>query len=43
MYLVSVYVSTKFRPDRTSNLAAILENQLRAITPEHNGWISSKF
>jgi hypothetical protein len=30
MYLGTVYVSTKFLPDRTSK-AAIFENQLRAI------------
>jgi hypothetical protein len=31
MYLGTVYVSTKFQPDRTSNMATILKNQLRAI------------
>jgi hypothetical protein len=31
MYLGTVYVSTKLRPDQTSNMAAILENQLRVI------------
>jgi hypothetical protein len=34
MYLGTVYVSTKFRPDRSSNMAAILENHLRAIDPK---------
>jgi hypothetical protein len=37
MYLDTTYISTKFRPDRTSNMAAkvaILENQLRAIDPK---------
>jgi hypothetical protein len=35
MYLGTIYISPKFRPDRTSNMAAIpiLENQLSAITP----------
>jgi hypothetical protein len=44
MDLGTVYVSTKFWPDQTSNMVAILEDQLRAITPElFIGWISSKF
>jgi hypothetical protein len=45
MYLGTNYISTKFRPDWTSNMAAgqpswktnkcyILENQQSAITPE---------
>jgi hypothetical protein len=33
MYLDTTFISTKFRPDRTSNMA-ILENQLRAIGPK---------
>jgi hypothetical protein len=46
MYLSTLYLSTKFQPNRTSNdgiQAAILEKQQSAITPELNGWISSKF
>jgi hypothetical protein len=31
MYLDTIYISTEFRPDRTSN---ILENQQSAIIPE---------
>jgi hypothetical protein len=34
MYLGTIYVSTKFRPNRTSNMA-ILEKQLNAVTPDH--------
>jgi hypothetical protein len=33
MYLGTIYISTEFQPDRTSNMA-ILENQQSAITPE---------
>jgi hypothetical protein len=43
MYLGTIYIYTEFRPDRTSNMAAILENQQSAITPELIGWITSKF
>jgi hypothetical protein len=37
MYLGTIYISTKFplfQLDRNSNMAAILENQLRAIDPK---------
>jgi hypothetical protein len=35
MYLGTIYFSTEFRPDRTSNMAAaILENKQSAVTPE---------
>jgi hypothetical protein len=36
MYLGTIYISTEFRPDRTSNMApgGHLGNQQSAITPE---------
>jgi hypothetical protein len=34
MYLGNIYNSAEFRLDRTSNMAAILENQQSAIAPE---------
>jgi hypothetical protein len=35
MYLGTIYISTEFLPDRTSNMVvAIFENQQSAITPE---------
>jgi hypothetical protein len=33
MYLGIIYISAEFQPDRTSNMAAILENQQSAIAP----------
>jgi hypothetical protein len=34
IYLATIYVSTKLWPEPSSNMAAILENQLRAIDPK---------
>jgi hypothetical protein len=34
MYLGTIYISTEFWPDQTSNMAAILENQQSAIARE---------
>jgi hypothetical protein len=31
--LGTIYIYTKFQPDRTSNMAAVLEYKLSAITP----------
>jgi hypothetical protein len=48
MYLDTIFGSTKFRPDRTSNMApwqltAILENKLSAITPDLMAGLSPNF
>jgi hypothetical protein len=43
MYLGTIYISTEFRHDRTSNMAAILENQQSPITPELMAGLSANF
>jgi hypothetical protein len=39
MYLGTIYISTEFRPDRTSNM----ENQQSAITPELMAGLAPNF